>query len=318
MSDSGTFGVTAAWDGRSFNGWLTTVKKLDPTAITSQQRIPLAAEWRGWLKVNGAVEATATDPPADTATTAGVREEPARRDAITRLVGRYVAERPDALDRLETIGRSALANQWDAQRTELELLRSSHAAGPLPPNNHITGPIIYRQSDPMTTHTADAITASLMISHGVPDTTVGRLFSDRVMSAATSRDYRGMTLHGMVKDVLRGAGRHAPSGRLGESDIRDALFLSRELRAGGGGPSTSNISGILSGVVNKTLLSNVTAVPTVWQTFCRVGNLPDFKEATPYRLTGKGTFEKVAKAVNSSTGRSPKPNQRTSWTPPAS
>ncbi|HXH25103.1 MAG TPA: hypothetical protein VNI78_07635, partial [Vicinamibacterales bacterium] len=177
----------------------------------------------------------------------------------------------------------AIAEGWDADRTELAVLRADRptlAAGGV-------------RGDTDTAQSGRALEAALCLTAGLPEKQVGQWYDERTMNAALASDLRGAGLHSLLYEVIRAGGEHVRPGRVDNDTIRAAFSAERRLIQAAGGFSTISLSGILSNVANKTMLAAYTAVESVVGFFCAETDVNDFKEVTRYRLTGNGVFEKV-------------------------
>ncbi len=179
-----------------------------------------------------------------------------------------------------TIEGKAIGEGWDAAKTELEVLRAERPS--------VSG--IRTGND---TITAKAVEAALCISAGVPSTEMERSYDERTLEAATSRDLRGTGLHSLLFETIRAAGGSVRPGRIDSDTIRAAFEADRKLIQASGGFSTISLTGILSNVANKTMLSAFNAVASVAGRIAAETDVADFKEVTRYRMTGVGIFEKV-------------------------
>jgi hypothetical protein len=136
------------------------------------------------------------------------------------------------------------------------------------------------------------LTAALCLSAGMSEDFVGKQFDERTMNAAVSKPVQGLGIHGVMRAVLRTAGKPAPD-RFNADGIRATFEADRMIRAGGF--STLSLPGILGNVANKSMLESYAAMPTTWQTFCAVASNSDFKQHTRYRMTGSGAFSEIGK-----------------------
>jgi hypothetical protein len=140
---------------------------------------------------------------------------------------------------------------------------------------------------------ADVLACALSRSLGVPADAAAKQWGERAADLAESREFRGMSLHGVMRGLLAAAGEPVPA-RITEPAIRAALAV--DLRAAGGwGPSTqgASFSAIVGAAVNKRLLDSFRAVPVTWRAIARRGSLPDFKQGSAVRMTVKGALAKV-------------------------
>lgn len=139
---------------------------------------------------------------------------------------------------------------------------------------------------------AATIEASFALSCGLSESFAGKHFDERVMNAALSRANRGMSLQGLLRASLQTAGRSAPTGRFNDGTIRAAFEADQQIRASG--VSTFSVPGILSNTANKLMLEAFNGMAITYGKFTKKGTNPDFKSAARYRLTAKGSFQKIA------------------------
>lgn len=240
----------------------------DPATLTDSQKAALTAGWK------------AAHPPA-APNPHGAAADP---DTIRGFFDREIRANGNTWQKDELLAACdlALANNFTAQQAELLAVRTARGPGV---NNR--QPVNGRRNDD-----GNVITASLLIGLGMQDKVVAKHFDDRTVDVATSQPHRGVGLQGMFRRVIQAAGGHAPSGRFGDSGIRDAFDASVRLKASG--LSTISIPGILSNVANKILLESFDGTAMTWGLWCKVGSNVDFKEATRYRMTGEGQFEEIA------------------------
>jgi len=266
-------------DDMTFNEWLEA-KGFDPDTLTETQTTNLQAMFES-------EQATPTGKDADSSEGAGedtdviarIRAESAAETTRIASVRRICAGKHDEIE------ANAIAEGWDTARTELEVLRAQR-----PSLNHGG---VRRDADPA--QSGRAIEAALCLSAGLPEKQVGQWYDEKTMNAAMAHDLQGAGLHTLIYETIHASGDHVRPGRIDNETIRAAFAANGRLiqAAGGGGFSTISLSGILSNVANKTMLAAYTAVESVVAKFSAETDVNDFKEATRYRLTGNGVFEKV-------------------------
>ncbi len=288
--DNTTANVAAAAikeDEMTFDQWLAA-KGFDPASLNDTQKASLQAMFDAATQEPkpGAVTATATDDDpgsgGDTGVVARIRAETA---AETKRIGEVRRVCAVGGGRHTDLEAKAIAEGWDVNKTELEVLRADRPV--------YTG--VRRDAD--AAQSARAVEAALCISAGLPETQVGKWYDERTMNAALARDLRGAGLHTLLYETIRAGGEYIRPGRVDNDTIKAAFSADRRLiqasGSGGSSFSTISLSGILSNVANKTMLAAYTAVESVVAMFCAETDVNDFKEVTRYRLTGAGVFEKV-------------------------
>ena len=178
------------------------------------------------------------------------------------------------------IEAKAIAEGWDAMRTELEVLR---AGRPSAPATHV------RASDQGVT----GLVLEAACYQSAKLTGVEKLYDAQTLEAADRRFHGSV---GLQELLLEAAWANGYSGR----NFRDTkavmqfAFASKstgEIRADA---STVDIGGILSNVANKFLLEGFFSVERTWRNVCAVRNVNDFKTVTSYRLIGTDQYEQVA------------------------
>lgn len=202
-------------------------------------------------------------------------------DVIARLRQQAAGE----LERIESIRRlcggrhtqieaQAIREGWDAQRTELHILRANRPAAPAvhAPERVINAQVL--EAACLRTSQSEAVEA---------------LFDARTLELADQRFRGGI---GLQELLLEAAWANGYTGR----NFRDTRGVMRaafgkDVQAGW---STIDIGGILSNVANKFLLEGFFSVERVWRNICAVRNVSDFKTVTSYRLIGKDQYETVA------------------------
>jgi len=272
-------------DDMTFEQWLEA-RGFDPASLTETQKSSLQALFEADATATGGTDA---DPDGS----GGEDENTDAPTMIARLRAETVAETRRIAEvrricaagggRHAEIEAKAIAEGWDADRTELAVLRADRptiAAGGI-------------RGDKDHAQAGRALEAALCLSAGLPEKQVGQWYDEKTMNLAVGRDLRGAGLHTLIYETIRAVGEHVRPGRVDNETIRAAFSAERRLIQAAGGFSTISLSGILSNVANKTMLAAYTAVESVVGFFCAETDVNDFKEVTRYRLTGNGVFEKV-------------------------
>lgn len=181
---------------------------------------------------------------------------------------------------------AAIANGWNAERTEIAVLKAQR---PQSPNNFHRSGNGLGELDP-----GKVLVASLAINHGCRPDVLAKSseIGERTVDAATSLQHRGATIHTVLRACMAAAGVTPPSHSVGDSFIRAGFEASRMLHASG--LSTMSLPGILSSTADKILLNGFQSVPATWQNFCAVTSAPNFKPQKRYRLVTGNRFEELA------------------------
>jgi hypothetical protein len=255
-----------------FAEWLQS-KGIDAANIGSQLRERLQARWRDEMRAD-----FAAIPFAEAV---GVGDD---REAI---IGRYLDQyaRPEdnfcVRPAVEAAATAARVGQFDRRETELYMMR---AARPLPVNT------IDRSSG--MGGGAGVLEAGLLMQLGMPNEMIAKHYGERVVDAATQRQYRSIGLHGIMRHTLAAAGRHVPQGAFSDTNVREVFEVSREMQASSG-VSTYSLPGILSNVANKLALEAFQSTAGTWMKFCKQRPCRDFKELNAYRLTALDRLAEV-------------------------
>lgn len=282
---------------------------LDPTALTPEQHRTLEAAWRASLRP---AQQQTQAPPAQqggaAGATTGVRQavaeldevvaatevENTRRTSIGALFKDYVAKAPDRVKEFEAVVRTAITTGQSVRDTEFQLLKMSYGAGP----------VAFSPSKPVVDDKVLEIAVARSI--GMSAATVEAGYDERTLEAA-DRQFRGGC--GLQRLVLlcaqangyRDAEASGFTGTRSTQRILKAAFRDPEAgdnwqgaASNGFGPSTYNLSGILSNVMNKSIRDYFNAVEMVWRQITATRPVSDFKEISGYALTGDLTYKKVA------------------------
>lgn len=263
-------GVGGCGMDADFRAWLTA-KNFDPAALSADQLHVLEAAWR----------AEQPEEPADyQQVIAQRRTELQRRQRIAAIVEQITADRPDLVDEMEKLAAAAVEGNWTVTQFELEALRASRPRSP--------GICVRRDrsDDPRVVEAAVCLAAKL------PD--IERHYSPEILEAAASRWPHGLTLNELL---LTAAQRHGYQGvSVRAANVRSLLeaAFARDIQAGRWGPSTYDVSNLLSNVATKFLRQQFEAVDNAWSRIAARRAVSDFKTIYSYSLTGDLEYEQVA------------------------
>jgi hypothetical protein len=276
-------------NGRQYSGPLNVVRKstlgeisfvdLGADGATSASVAAIANPEAGTETVNdnepNAADNSPATPPATPAAN-GTAANPVQdiRAQAAAEVERIAAIRRICAGKNAALEARAIRDGWDAQRTELEVLRATRPAAPAvhAPDNSVNGLVL---------EAACLLTAKA--AH------VEEAYDVQTLDLA-SRRFRGGI--GLQELLLEAAWANGYTGR----NFRDSRSVLRFAFARGieAAFSTIDIGGILSNVANKFLLEGFFSVERTWRNICAVRNVSDFKTVTSYRLIGKDQYELVA------------------------
>ncbi len=196
------------------------------------------------------------------------------RAAALAETARIAAVRKVCGGKHSEIEAQAIRDNWDATRTELEVLRASRPKAPNGP------PADYGV-------TSEVLEAACFQSAKLEG--IEKVCSEQAMDIAAKRFKGGL---GLQELLFEAAIANGYTGRTFRDSRRvlEAAF-GRGIEAG---MTTIDVGGILSNVANKFLLEGFFSVERVWRSICAVRNVSDFKTVTSYRLVGKDQYEQVA------------------------
>ena len=196
------------------------------------------------------------------------------RAAALAETARIAAVRKVCSGKHSEIEAQAIRDNWDATRTELEVLRASR---PKAPAIHA----------PDTSVTSEVLEAACFQSAKLEG--IEKVCSTQAIEIAAKRFQGGL---GLQELLFEAAIANGYTGRTFRDSRRvlEAAF-GRGIEAG---MTTIDVGGILSNVANKFLLEGFFSVERVWRSICAVRNVSDFKTVTSYRLVGKDQYEQVA------------------------
>lgn len=261
-----------------FEKWLSA-KGFDVESLSDEQQTALRAAFdaeQNPVKPQPPEQPAASDIEAEMNRKAA--ENLARINRINELCAAFprgaVAKLSAADGRPEeTVQERALACGWNAERTELELMRRDR------PTNaaiHAGGGAGYQPA------ANDVLVAAACQSGSLHD--LDSHFSDQTLQAAHDRFRGRMGLQRLLLECAMRNGYHAPPGRLMDSDLEPMLRAAF---------STIEVSGILSNIANKFLLQGFMTVERTWRNICAVRSVSDFKTITSYRMTGDLQYKQV-------------------------
>lgn len=183
---------------------------------------------------------------------------------------------------LDSLRDKAISRGWSENKTKLRKLRVTAARAP--------GVGIGRASS----MNAKTMECALAISHlGMDHNVLAEQYGEQVMEAAQDRGMRDFGIQALLIEVIRAHGGSVPRGRFNNATIEAAFEIESRIRASGVGFSTIGLSGILSNIANKSMLSGYQARQSDILKLCGVRDANDFKTMTSYRMTADGTLQEV-------------------------
>ena len=275
-------------NGRQYSGPVNVVRKstlgeisfvdLGADGATSASVAAIANPESGAETVNDTDTATLDEPitPPTTPATGIVATSPVDdiRAQAAAEVERIAAIRRICAGKNAGLEARAIREGWDAQRIELEILRTTRPSAPAVhvPDNSVNGQVL---------EAACLLTAKA--AH------VEEAYDEPTLDLASRRFRGGIGLQELLLEAAWANGYTGRNFRDSRSVLRFAFGRGIEAAF-----STIDISGLLSNVANKFLLEGFFSVERTWRNICAVRNVSDFKTVTSYRLIGKDQYELVA------------------------
>lgn len=169
----------------------------------------------------------------------------------------------------------AIADGVNAKDFELTVLRANR---PVAPNT-----IVIEKS----TGDAQVLECALAQASKMPN--LEKIYKPEHLEAAHREFKGGYSLQQLMIRCAQENGFKRATMRGNELDVQRAAFA---LNASAN--SNINIGGILSNIANKNLLAGYEFTEQTWRSIAAIAAVQDFKTTTSYRLTGNGTYAKVA------------------------
>lgn len=214
------------------------------------------------------------------------RKENERQETIQKMALQAMKDHPMYIDQIERAGQDAIETGMDADRFELELLRSTRSqVGRFQVHSHRGS-----QNDPKL------IEAALCLNAGLPD--IDKHYSADVLNAVEDA---GMRHFGLQQLLIQVAHMNGYSCRPGEGihtgNLRAILeFCFPPATARLSGFSTVSLPGILGNVANKEILAGYMEEDTTWTDLSLVRPVNNFHAVTSFRLLDNLEYEEVGPA----------------------
>ena len=275
-------------NGRQYSGPLNVVRRstlgeisfvdLGADGATSASVAAIANPESGAETVNDTDTSTLDEPitPPPTPATSVVATSPVDdiRAQAAAEVERIAAIRRICAGKNTTLEARAIREGWDAQRIELEILRTTRP----------TAPAVHVPDNSVNCQVLEA--ACLLTAKAAH---VEEVYDEQTLDLASRRFRGGIGLQELLLEAAWANGYTGRNFRDSRSVLRFAFGRGIEATF-----STIDISGLLSNVANKFLLEGFFSVERTWRNICAVRNVSDFKTVTSYRLIGKDQYELVA------------------------
>jgi hypothetical protein len=289
-------GKTASVNGRTFSGPLNIARR---SVLGEISFVPLGADDSTSARIaatsaEGSPMSTTTTPESTPVTAAAPVKPvvPNADDGVAEYRKRIAAEaaRVAAVQKIcdgkhATIEAQAIAEGWDASKTELEVLRAARPTHKVYINAGVGQDI-----------TAQAITAAASLSVGIGEKAALAGLDDATKQLVAGRKLRGIGLHEILAHVAMAQGLHFRPGRVDDDFIRAMLQSEQQMNiraADATGVSTLSLSGILENIMNKAMLEGYGLIASVIGDIAFETDTNDFKQFKRYRLTASGQVQPV-------------------------
>jgi phage major head subunit gpT-like protein len=299
----------------TFDQWLANTFAMDAKTLTPEQTTKFQAMFdmemaepaadQAIEAATGKPAASVTQPAAQSAAQPAAQPivQPAPVVAASRttvkdnaMMFKMEARRIAQIERItaghDDIYNKAVDGDWTPEQTrdavELKTLRAGRAK----PGAVASG----TTKDIDAALQSDTLQASLLLSSGMPEVRVAKLFAkrgnaERILNDAMDEDHRGMSFQRLFDRCIRAAGETPHSNREGRTFLESARNSNRQLKAAGF--TTMTISYILENFAQKTLLDGWDSMQAKWKEFCVMRSNVDFKPHSRYALDFTGQFRKV-------------------------
>jgi len=210
-------------------------------------------------------------------------QEAARKRRIEELEKELAIEAACNGDRV--LLAAALKEGWSLEKTQLEAYRKERESST--PAIHV-----YDKDNDVG---GKVIEAALCKANHLDPEKCG--YSEKEIDLADRYISSSYGLVALMHDCIKAAGMYAPAGVVDNEFIRTAYKANAKLNAAkdesrhlqaDSGFSTISLTGILSNLANKALLSSYQNVDGVVRTISSTRSVNDFKQVSMYRLTGLG------------------------------
>lgn len=204
--------------------------------------------------------------------------------ALAECRGRFDAARRIAA--IEQIGRAAIADPATTlEKVELAVLRAIRFDAPN---------VVIPAAEQVT---SEVVEAAVCRAGGLAN--LERHFDARTLEASHRRFRHGVGLLEVLGLAARANGYRGESVKSNLKAALRAAFRDGDDEPGynarsSAGPSTLNLSGVLSNTANKFLRMGFDAVESTWSRVTAKRNVTDFKTITSYSLTGDNKYVKLS------------------------
>ena len=273
----------------------TDAPPVDAAAVTEddEDERPVTARGRRPAVRAGANRPAPRDPVADMNRRAAANQT--RIDRLNVIAARY--GNPQITEGGRQVGflAHAIQHNWTPDQAELVVMRASRPS-PEPDRTGGAGDNYLSQ----IIGAAICLTAGLRPDRVAADVPAAQ--RERVMNEATSSQFQGYGIQGLMAATIHAAGRQYHGSRKSNDFVRAALEADRTIRASNPrvaitaasqGFTTVSLSGVLGNVANKVLIASYEAQATTWPVIAAVRSYGDFKPVFSYRLDMTGAFKKV-------------------------
>jgi hypothetical protein len=276
-ADSNTSGKVAASihngasDMTPFEKWLE-LNAWDKSKLSAAQLVTLEASFKAEIVKPEPTPAKPIEAANDP--TAEIRAKASAEMSRIAKISEVAKDKPD-------IQAKAIAEGWDATKTELEVLRASRPSGPA----------IHAHSAPLPT--TDIMACAMSRTLRQSDTE--KRFKPETLEAADKQFRRGLGLKQMLLITAAANGMPVLAGdSVSDGNLRDVLGYAFGKRGIQAAFSTVSVSNILENVANKSLLEGYTEEDQSWREIAEIKPVSDFKDHKANRLLDDSAFEELS------------------------
>lgn len=178
-------------------------------------------------------------------------------------------------NQLRELCASAIDNKTTKQQFELDKYKIERD----------NGPVVFSGGKNILTE--EVLEAALAVSLKVPN--VEKNYSDQTLSAAHKKYKRGI---GLI-EFLMAAAEVNSNYRGSHRDLKPLLRAAFPHELAASGPSTISVSGILSNVGNKIVMSGFNAIEQEYKKISTSRPVNDFKSVSSYSLVGDNIYDEL-------------------------
>lgn len=272
-----------------FHEWLKA-KEFDPAALSDTQRDTLLKQYEREgrdddLKVK-AKKSGGGEPTQDDFGLSDVKARVARQKAIRAHVVKYAEEYPNEIELIEAAASDAIRLDQSPEMYELSLLRQLRGA---PGINTSLRSSRSSKDQPIDQKVYEA---ALCMAGKLPN--IEKQYDERTLEAANKKWRSGLGLGQLMIYAAKANANEDFTTHRDVAPLLRAAFMDNGRLSAASGPSTMDVSGILSNVANKYIVNYFNSVNTAWRSIAKIRSVSDFKQISTYSLNGNFEYDEIA------------------------